>query len=143
MDGYAIESVSIIEPKRLSAYEKVSFMEILNGRDMDDINAAAEALGIERVFTRVAMLEAFIDSLLANEAFIKQLTTENFTLSYGRMRVRIGVFSGTPRFIAEYINDDGQYETIFYMHFSSGNIFFGRPNNNYDAPSSGFIVSCF
>ena len=139
MDGYAIESVSIIEPKRLSAYEKVSFMEILNGRDMDDINAAAEALGIERVFTRVAALEAFIDSLLANEAFIKQLTTENFTMSYGRMRVRIGVFSGTPMFIAEYINDDGQYETIFYMHFSSDNIFFGRPNSSYSAPSAGFM----
>ena len=67
MNGASIKSVAIITPRRFDAYEKTSFMEILNSGNMDDINVAAKALGIERVFQRVAALEAFISRIFANE----------------------------------------------------------------------------
>lgn len=66
MNGASIRSVAIITPRRFDAYEKTRFMEILNSGNMDDINVAAEALGVERVFTKVAALEAFVDALYAN-----------------------------------------------------------------------------
>ena len=67
MNGSSIRSVNIITPRRFSAYEKTNFMEILNGNNVDDINIAAEALGIERVFTRIAGWEAFFRAIFANE----------------------------------------------------------------------------
>ncbi len=67
MNGDTIESVTIIEPRTLKAYSKTYFMSLMNSGNMEDINAFAEALGIERVFIRVAAMEAFIHSLSAND----------------------------------------------------------------------------
>ena len=63
MNGANIHSVTITTPRRFDAQEKIAFMEILNSGNMDDINVAAKALGVERVFQKVAALEAFINSL--------------------------------------------------------------------------------
>ena len=67
MNGDTIDSVTIIEPRTLKAYSKTYFMSLMNSGNMEDINAFAEALGIERVFMRVAAMEAFIHSLSAND----------------------------------------------------------------------------
>ena len=102
MNGASIDSVSIVIPRRFEAQQKASFMELLNSENMDNINIAAEALGVERVFTKVAALEAFINVLRANEALIAAFKTQNFQLQTGRMRVKIGMFSGSPVFQASY-----------------------------------------
>lgn len=139
MNGADIKSVAVVTPRRFDAQEKISFMEILNSENMDDINIAAEALGVERVFTKVAALEAFINELKANRALITAFRTENFLLQTGRMRMRIGEFNNTPVFQADYMNEDGEYETVFMVEFSSGNIFFGMPNSDFTAPAHGFM----
>ena len=139
MNGADIRSVAVITPRRFDAYEKTRFMEILNSGNLDDINIAAEALGVERVFTKVAALEAFIDVLRANEALITAFKTENFVLETGRMRLRIGMFNNSPIFQADYKNDDGEYETAFQIDVDTGNIFFGQPNTERTAPAHGFM----
>ena len=147
MDGYAIESVSIVTPKRLTAYEKASFMEILDGRNMTDINVAAEALGVERVFSAIAVLDLFVDALTANEGFIKKLKTNKFEyISPDELtRIRIGTFtddSGASHslFIAEHRSAVSQsFETTFQMDIGTGNVFFGKPNSSYTAPLYGFM----
>ena len=63
MNGASIKSVTITVPRRFDAQEKIAFMELLNSGNMDDINIAAKALGVERVFTKLAALEAFINQL--------------------------------------------------------------------------------
>ena len=145
MDGYAIESVSIVTPKRLTAYEKSNFMEILDSRDMDDINVAAEAMGIERVFKRLAVLEMFVDELLANDAFIKNLAVEKFRLEINNTIIEMGLFEDEegiehPVFRAahrEHVADE--YETVFQIDIASGNVFMGEPNSTFTAPASGFM----
>ena len=67
MSGDTIESVNVIEPRTLASYSKTFFMTILNSETINDnITEMAEALGVERVFTRVAALEAFINRVFAN-----------------------------------------------------------------------------
>lgn len=90
-------------------------------------------------FQNFAAQNAFIDFLKANTALINAFKTENFLLEKDRMRMKIGIFNDTPVFQAEYKNDTGDYVTIFMVHFSSGNIFFGEPNNNFSAPLHGFM----
>ena len=68
VSGASIKSVTLVNPAKLKAYESDYFMTLLgsNDRNMDDINTVAKALGVERVFEKVAALEAFIDNLFAN-----------------------------------------------------------------------------
>lgn len=61
-----IKSVTLTSPTELKAYEKDYFMSIMAQGNMDDINAVAKALDVERVFQRLAAMEAFVDKLFAN-----------------------------------------------------------------------------
>lgn len=65
-DGGRIKSVTLTSPTELKAYEKDYFMSIMAQGNMDDINAVAKALDVERVFQRLAAMEAFVDKLFAN-----------------------------------------------------------------------------
>lgn len=147
MDGYAIESVSIVTPKRLTAYEKSNFMEILDSRDMDDINVAAEAMGIERVFKRLAVLEMFVDELLANEAFIKMLEVNKLKFEANNTLIELGLFkdengNDRPMFRAAHRETmNSEYETVFQIDLTTGNTFFGKPNSSFSAPLYGFMYN--
>lgn len=66
MSADTISNVNIIHPTRLLAYVGTYFMSILNYNDIDDINIAAEAMGIERVFTDIASFRIFTKALFAN-----------------------------------------------------------------------------
>ena len=61
-----IISVNMFDPRSIEEYENAYFMSIMNDLDINDINVVAKALDVERVFQRVAMLEAFVDRLYAN-----------------------------------------------------------------------------
>lgn len=144
MNGASIKNAAVITPKRFKAYEDVNFMEILNSRDMDDINVAAEALGVERVFKRVAILDAFIDVLRSNEAFIKKLITENFRLEIDNTLIQMGLFpddSGVNHavFKTAHKNNEGEYVTVFQIDIDTGNVFLGEPNSTLSAPLTGFM----
>lgn len=171
MNGASIHSVSIITPRRFDAYEKTRFMELLNSENMDDINVAAEALGIERVFTRVAALEAFVNSLIANEAFITDLTSDDafinkLTVNQAFIEavkaynvisrsLKVGDGDGTAEsgFLFEvYDHINGIKVTpvfralfndkvIFQIVPSTGRIFFGTPNSSLDGPETGFMFN--
>ena len=67
MQGDSIEYVSVITPRRFGSYIGTYFMGLLNDGDKDDIDAVAEAMGIERVFEKVAAYQAFIKELFAND----------------------------------------------------------------------------
>ena len=108
MNGASIRSVTITIPTRFAAYEKVNFMELLNGRDMDDINVAAEAMGVERVFTRVAALEAFVDALYANIIhFINAIYAGSFV--YDK---ETGTFSNPTNGPGVLITADGRLQAV-------------------------------
>lgn len=70
MDGASIKSVTLCSPTEQKAYENDYFMSILSDKSMTDINTIAKAMDIERVFEKVAALNAFIDKLFANEIHI-------------------------------------------------------------------------
>ena len=94
MNGDTIDSVTIIEPRTLKAYSKTYFMSLMNSGNMEDINAFAEALGIERVFTRVAALESFIHALFVND----------IELTLDEIRNIIGAFHSTGYKKGDYQN---------------------------------------
>ncbi len=82
--GYTIKSVTLVNPAKLKSYESDYFMSIMSQGDMDDINTVAKALDVERVFERVAALEAFINKLFANEITISNTLDNNGSISkYG------------------------------------------------------------
>ena len=103
MNGDAIRDVTIIEPRSLVAYSKTFFMSLMNSGEMQDVNAFAEALGIERVFERVAAMEAFIHKLFANE----------IELTYDEMLNIIGSIHSTGYYRGAY--EDPEVESGFYL----------------------------
>lgn len=79
-----IKSVTLINPTTLKSYESDYFMTIMAQGNMDDVNTVAKALDIERVFERVAAMEAFINKLFANEITITNTLDSNGNISkYG------------------------------------------------------------
>ena len=84
VSGASIKSVTLVNPAKLKAYESDYFMTIMSQGDMTDVNAVAKALDIERVFERVAAMEAFINKLFANEITITNTLDVNYNISkYG------------------------------------------------------------
>ncbi|PKL12364.1 MAG: hypothetical protein CVV52_10355 [Spirochaetae bacterium HGW-Spirochaetae-8] len=67
--GSEFISAEIITPQEVSEYVTTHFMELLGKADIvtDTLKDWGKALGVERVFNRIAALEAFIDSVFANE----------------------------------------------------------------------------
>ena len=72
VSGASIKSVTLLNPTKLKAYETDYFMSILAQDDMGDIKDVAKALDVERVFEKVAALEAFVNKLFANYIKIYQ-----------------------------------------------------------------------
>ncbi|MBJ2356710.1 tail fiber domain-containing protein [Sphaerochaeta sp. S2] len=66
-NGELIYDIETIPPQRMDQFEIRHFMEILNSGDIQDINVWAQANGIGTVFERIAMLEAFVNKLFANQ----------------------------------------------------------------------------
>nr|DAI52510.1 MAG TPA: tail protein [Caudoviricetes sp.] len=66
MKEQAIDSVTLLNPTVLKAFEKDYFMSILAQDDIGNIKDVAKALDVERVFEKIAALEAFINKLFAN-----------------------------------------------------------------------------
>lgn len=108
MNGASIKSVAIITPRRFDAYEKTRFMEILNSGKMDNINVAAEALGVERVFTAIAVLDAFISRLFANE--IELTYTSGYTGSIHSSGYDKGDYQSNSSKKGFYLGADGYAE---------------------------------
>lgn len=81
-----IKSVTLTIPATLKSYESDYFMSIMSSTDsdMDNINVIAKAMDIERVFEKVAALNAFINKLFANEITIMDIiNNDGTTLSRG------------------------------------------------------------
>jgi len=146
VSGASIKSVTLVNPAKLKAYESDYFMTIMSQGDMTDVNAVAKALDIERVFERVAAMEAFINKLTANSAFIQQLiSNESFIQnlevvdllvksSDGKFRFEASSSGSEPIIRASY--DD---KTSFLIHPSTGRVFIGNPSAEYINPETGFM----
>ena len=67
MKGQAIDSVTLLNPTALKAFEKDYFMSILAQDDIGNIKDVAKALDVERVFEKIAAMEAFFNRLFANQ----------------------------------------------------------------------------
>jgi len=83
--GDTITDIEVLAPERMDVFELRHFMEILHTGDINDINVWAQANGVGTVFEKIAVLEAFVDSLVANEAFIENLFAEDIALG-GQIR---------------------------------------------------------
>ncbi len=84
VSGASIKSVTLVNPAKLKTYESDYFMTIMAQGDMTDINVLAKALDIERVYEKVAAMEAFINKLFANEITITNTLDVNNNISkYG------------------------------------------------------------
>jgi hypothetical protein len=80
-NGELISDIEVLPPQRMDQFEIRHFMEILKSGDIQDINVWALANGIDTVFQRIAMLEAFVNKLVANEGFIELLGASQITLN--------------------------------------------------------------
>lgn len=85
VSGASIKSVTLINPTKLKAYETDYFMSLMAQGDMGDINTVAKALDIERVFERLAAMEAFINKLFANQITIMNKIGDDGTPIYGNI----------------------------------------------------------
>lgn len=65
----------------MQSYETSRFMEILKSGDIENINVWANANGLEAVFTKLAVLDAFIDKLFANEAKIRDIFSNQIEIA--------------------------------------------------------------
>ena len=72
VSGASIKSVTLLNPTKLKAYETDYFMSIIAQNDIGNITSVAKALDVERVFEKVAALEAFVNKLFANYIKIYQ-----------------------------------------------------------------------
>lgn len=102
-EGGRIKSVTLTSPTDLKAYEKDYFMSIMAQGNMDDINAVAKALDIERVFKRLAAMEAFVDKLFAN--YVKL-----YGAIYGGAYLQDGTNPTNGK--GFYLNKDGDFTAI-------------------------------
>lgn len=100
-----IKSVTLTIPATLKSYESDYFMSIMSSTDsdMDNINTVAKALGIERVFEKVAALEAFVNQLFAN--YIKV-----YNSIYGGAFNKYGTNSTNGK--GFYLGSNGQFKAI-------------------------------
>lgn len=99
VSGASIKSVTLLNPTKLKAYETDYFMSLMAMGDIGDINTVAKALDIERVFEKVAAMEAFINKLFANQITIMNKIGEDGTTTYGNIHS-----SGYNKF--DYKNND-------------------------------------
>lgn len=148
VSGASIKSVTLLNPTKLKAYETDYFMSLMAQGDMGDINTVAKALDIERVFEKVAAMEAFINKLIANSAFILKLTSNESFInnlevidllvksSDGKFKFEASSSSDEPMIKASYDN-----KTAFMIHPSDGKVFIGNPSPNYAFPESGFMYN--
>ncbi|MDT3359121.1 MAG: hypothetical protein LIR47_07225 [Spirochaetota bacterium] len=66
-NGAAIDDIYFSMPERAQDFERSHFMDILATGEIQDINVWAQANGMDQVFQRIAVLEAFINKIFANE----------------------------------------------------------------------------
>jgi hypothetical protein len=78
--GSDIFSEIIFEPLSVDQYNKSHFMEILSEHDWTELEAWADALGIQQVFRSIAAWQIFTDELIANTGFIDKLGTKELVL---------------------------------------------------------------
>jgi hypothetical protein len=142
-DGSSIYNLQITYPEKSQQFERSHFMDILASGDILNINKWAQANGIDQVFEKIAILEAFIDSLVANEAFIKNLVAQNMKAGPGtglassgfRFRAQTdSVGDGSDVAVFDIFKDDKQ---LFKVDVATGKIYFGE-HFWYD-PSDGVI----
>ncbi len=81
-NGSSIYNLQMAFPERSQQFERSHFMDILASGDMQNINKWAEANGVTQVFEKIAVLEAFIDELTANKAFIADFVANMVTVAY-------------------------------------------------------------
>lgn len=71
-NGSSIYNLQIVFPERSQQFERSHFMDILAFGDIQNINVWAQANGIDQVFQRIAVLEAFIQKVFANKIVMSQ-----------------------------------------------------------------------
>ncbi|MDC7250342.1 MAG: hypothetical protein PQJ49_10535 [Sphaerochaetaceae bacterium] len=125
-NGNSISELEIIQPQSRDNYEKSNFMNILASGDIDNINTWATANGIASVFEKIAVLEAFINKMFANEI---ELNNGGFIQSIGFETGSAKGFKldSTGRFEGRKINvEGGAFEQIT---ISGNGIFEGDISN--------------
>ena len=96
----------------------------------EQLNTLARAMGVEKVFGRIAVLEALIDRLIVNMLSVGDATSK-FRF---RAMNRTSDTDETPVFDVVY---DGR--TIFKVEPDTGKIFLGEPSADGSEPISGFM----
>ena len=81
-----IYNAEIILAQSTATYQQSHFMEILAGDDASAIATWSQALGVSQVFERIAVLEAFFNSVFANDITMSSsgvIKSENYAESNG------------------------------------------------------------
>lgn len=112
MKEQAIDSVTLLNPTVLKAFEKDYFMSILAQDDIGNIKDVAKALDVERVFEKIAALEAFINKLFANTIRIYGAIYGGGYDEYGKNP------TGADGF---YLSEDGKLKAV-NVTFTTGTI---------------------
>lgn len=115
--GTVIHNIQKHIPQDTSSFQVSHFMEILGSEDLHNINVWAQANGIDTIFESIAMLEAFINKLVANNIEIGSANGFQFRA----MKDSLGNGSCIPVFEVRY-----DTKLLFSVEMSTGVISFGK-----------------